>query len=320
MEDSKYYYNCGIDSFFENSYEQAIVHFTKAIRMKLDAIQDLKECLSIDKKKKLGYKDDDEINDSKEHAHVPATLKYEFYQNGEFVIVDVFYKNAKPESLSVEFDFHSVRLQILEKHDELVLNLKELFEEIDPENSSFQIYTTKIELKLKKRTLSSKWEKLLKGGDKESNAYRTDYPSSSSKKKNWSIIEKEIEKEDTLNDSSSEVSALFSKIYKDSDDDTRRAMMKSYIESNGTTLSTNWNEVKKGTVSTKPPQGMEPKKNHTNHNQNSKAHRNGIRKPVKQRYPSLRGVDRKFMRNQRFAKRGSRHALLVKRSKATASA
>ncbi|OMJ28135.1 Glucose-insensitive transcription protein 7 [Smittium culicis] len=269
--------------------------------MKLDAIQDLKECLAIDKTKSIPI----EVKDK-----ILITLGYEFYQNGEFVIVDVFYKNAKPENLSVEFDFHSIRLQILEKRDELVLNLKELFDEIDPENSSYQIYTTKIELKLKKRILSSKWENLLKGREKESNAYRTDYPSSSSKKNNWSVIEKEIEKEDTLNDSSSEVSALFSKIYKDSDDDTRRAMMKSYIESNGTTLSTNWSEVKKGTVSTKPPQGMEPKK----------AHRNGIRKPVKQRYPSLRGVDRKFMRNQRFAKRGSRHALLVKRSKATASA
>ncbi|RKO91530.1 ribosomal L29e protein family-domain-containing protein, partial [Blyttiomyces helicus] len=49
--------------------------------------------------------------------------------------------------------------------------------------------------------------------------------------------------------------------------------------------------------------------NHTNHNQNKKAHRNGIKKPKVNRYPSLRGVDPKFLRNQRFAKKGDLGAL-----------
>lgn len=48
---------------------------------------------------------------------------------------------------------------------------------------------------------------------------------------------------------------------------------------------------------------MAKSKNHTNHNQNFKAHRNGIKKPKRQRYSSLRGVDQKFIRNQRHAKR-----------------
>ncbi|CDH54322.1 predicted protein [Lichtheimia corymbifera JMRC:FSU:9682] len=34
---------------------------------------------------------------------------------------------------------------------------------------------------------------------------------------------------------------------------------------------------------------MAKSKNHTNHNQNSKAHRNGIKKPRQHRYPSLKG-------------------------------
>jgi suppressor of G2 allele of SKP1 len=37
-------------------------------------------------------------------------------------------------------------------------------------------------------------------------------------------------------------------------------MMKSYQESNGTALSTNWDEVKKETVKTQPPEGLEAKK------------------------------------------------------------
>jgi len=48
---------------------------------------------------------------------------------------------------------------------------------------------------------------------------------------------------------------------------------------------------------------MAKSKNHTMHNQQVKAHRNGIKKPKRQRFQSLKGVDPKFLRNQRFAKK-----------------
>lgn len=44
------------------------------------------------------------------------------------------------------------------------------------------------------------------------------------------------------------VDGFFKKLYAGSDPDTRRAMMKSFQESNGTALSTNWSDVKKGKV------------------------------------------------------------------------
>ena len=46
---------------------------------------------------------------------------------------------------------------------------------------------------------------------------------------------------------------------------------------------------------------MAKSKNHTAHNQNKKAHKNGIKKPKRQRYASTKGVDAKFLRNQRRA-------------------
>ena len=46
---------------------------------------------------------------------------------------------------------------------------------------------------------------------------------------------------------------------------------------------------------------MAKSKNHTAHNQTKKAHRNGIKKPKRQRYSSTKGMDAKFLRNQRRA-------------------
>ncbi|KAF7150306.1 hypothetical protein RHSIM_Rhsim02G0005300 [Rhododendron simsii] len=48
---------------------------------------------------------------------------------------------------------------------------------------------------------------------------------------------------------------------------------------------------------------MAKSKNHTAHNQSFKAHRNGIKKPRKHRHSSTKGMDPKFLRNQRYARK-----------------
>ncbi|KAI6219315.1 60S ribosomal protein L29-like protein [Aphelenchoides fujianensis] len=58
---------------------------------------------------------------------------------------------------------------------------------------------------------------------------------------------------------------------------------------------------------------MAKSKNHTNHNQNKKDHRNGIYKPKRQTKVSMKGVDPKFLRNLRFSKKGSKKAVHAKR-------
>ncbi|KAI1414441.1 SGS-domain-containing protein [Hypoxylon sp. FL1857] len=83
------------------------------------------------------------------------------------------------------------------------------------------------------------------------------YPTSSKKGVvNWD----EVADDDDDKEGDADVNAFFQKLYKDADDDTRRAMMKSYIESNGTSLSTNWAEAKDKTYNTQPPDGAEAKK------------------------------------------------------------
>lgn len=49
---------------------------------------------------------------------------------------------------------------------------------------------------------------------------------------------------------------------------------------------------------------------------NRKAHRNGLHKPATNKYPSLKGVDPKFMRNARHAAQGTQKALAAARAAA----
>lgn len=82
------------------------------------------------------------------------------------------------------------------------------------------------------------------------------YPTSSKNgPKNWDTVVG-----DEADEGEGEIDDFFKKLYKDADPDTRRAMMKSYQESGGTSLSTNWAEVGSKTMEINPPDGMEAKK------------------------------------------------------------
>lgn len=72
--------------------------------------------------------------------------------------------------------------------------------------------------------------------------------------------DKRSKADDYDSDDGDPTNAFFKKLYRNADPDTRRAMMKSYSESMGTSLSTNWKDVGKGPVAVQPPSGMEAKK------------------------------------------------------------
>ncbi|CEO98595.1 60S ribosomal protein L29 [Plasmodiophora brassicae] len=50
---------------------------------------------------------------------------------------------------------------------------------------------------------------------------------------------------------------------------------------------------------------MAKSKNHTAHNQTAKAHKNGIKKPKRHRKMSTRGMDQKFVRNLKYARKNN---------------
>jgi suppressor of G2 allele of SKP1 len=80
------------------------------------------------------------------------------------------------------------------------------------------------------------------------------HPKKEEKKKTTEGGAPEDEEEDSDDGGGGDgVDKFFRKLYRNADEDTRRAMMKSFTESDGTALSTNWSEVKKGKVEAKPP-------------------------------------------------------------------
>jgi suppressor of G2 allele of SKP1 len=87
-------------------------------------------------------------------------------------------------------------------------------------------------------------------------AAKPSYPTSSrSGPKNWDKVG-----EDENSDDDKDVNLFFKKLYKGATPEQQRAMMKSFTESSGTSLSTNWDDVKDKRVETVPPDGVEAKK------------------------------------------------------------
>ncbi|KAG0086669.1 Suppressor of G2 allele of SKP1 [Podila epicladia] len=190
-----------------------------------------------------------------------------WYQNDSYVTISVFIKNAKKESVDINITEKALSVSVkMPTGSDYSLELDPLSHSIIPSESKFEVLSTKIEIQLKKERLAVKWG-ALEGDDANAGSMATTaaaassaYPTSSKKAKNWDALEKEAAKEEEKADGDKALNQLFAQIYKDADDNTKRAMMKSFTESNGTCLSTNWDEVGKGTVETRPPEGMVARK------------------------------------------------------------
>ena len=208
--------------------------------------------------------------------------RYQWYQSYDWISVEVFVKGTKekPEDAVVtKFEAKRFILRVEDGHEDGPYELNvALADEIVAGESKVERLSTKVELRLRKREAGRQWPGLEQGGDKVS-ATRTmadssqpaaaantsDQETVKGKKKSpkdWAALEAELDELEKVEKPEGEAAlqALFKDIYGKADPDTQRAMMKSFQESNGTVLSTNWSEVGSKKVEVQPPDGMEAKK------------------------------------------------------------
>uniref|UniRef100_H0WY02 Protein SGT1 homolog n=1 Tax=Otolemur garnettii TaxID=30611 RepID=H0WY02_OTOGA len=195
-----------------------------------------------------------------------SKIKYDWYQTESQVIITLMIKNVQKNNVNVEFSEKELSALVkLPSGEDYNLKLRLLYP-IIPEQSTFKVLSTKIEIKMKKPE-AVRWETLEGQGDvSKPKQFIADvknlYPSSSHYTRNWDKLVGEIKEEEKNEklEGDAALNKLFQQIYSDGSDEVKRAMNKSFMESGGTVLSTNWSDVGKRKVEINPPDDMEWKK------------------------------------------------------------
>ena len=196
-------------------------------------------------------------------------IRTEFFQSPTTVTISIFAKGVPKDRTEIIIEERNLEVRFPTSEIDIYdYTLSPLFQKINPSKSSYRVTPHKIEIILAKGVPGVKWA-ALEGDESVEAAVSAPsvpisgdkppaYPTSSKKgPKDWDhLVDGEPDAEEADGD---EMNSFFKKLYKDADDDTKRAMMKSYQESNGTALSTSWSDVSKKKVETNPPEGVEAK-------------------------------------------------------------
>lgn len=194
-------------------------------------------------------------------------VSHDWYQTETQVVVEVRIKKLKADECKIEIGDTSLSVTApLPTGSEYSLML-DLAHPIVPAQSSYKVLSTKIEIKLRKGE-GVRWACLegdgaapLPGGSlppaSATGGVKAPYASG----RDWSKIDKDLSAEaEEKKEGEAALNEMFQKIYGDANDDVKRAMNKSFQESGGTVLSTNWGDIGKEKTEVKPPDGMEWKK------------------------------------------------------------
>ncbi|KAF2543507.1 hypothetical protein F2Q68_00029919 [Brassica cretica] len=203
-------------------------------------------------------------------APAKPKFRHDYYQKPEEVVVTIFAKGIPKQNVNIDFGEQILSVVIDVPGEEEAYHLQpRLFGKIVPEKCRYEVLSTKVEIRLAKAEIIT-WASLEHGkvpavlpkpNVSSEVSVRPAYPSSK-KVKDWDKLEAEVKKQEK--DEKLEGDAALDKslreMYSNADEDMRRAMSKSFVESNGTVLSTNWKEVGAKTIESTPPDGTELKK------------------------------------------------------------
>lgn len=176
-----------------------------------------------------------------------TSVRHEWYQTDAKVVVTVLLKNAAEKNYEVHIERELLLMTAEGYKLELALNRP-----VNVERSGHKATPSKVEITLVKES-ADRWDSLERKAAPPVTA--------SIHKKDWDSLAKEVDKKDEEEAQSEEaLQRLFKKIYSTSSPEVQKAMNKSFSESGGTVLSTNWQEVGKDKVEVKPPEGVEFRK------------------------------------------------------------
>lgn len=183
----------------------------------------------------------------------PKNIKLDWFQSADLVTASMFVKNLpKDDKLKIKYNKDSISIQFpTSATSEFQYEIGPLFAYIDPTECSEKVFSTKVEFYLKKADRTIKWKKLERSENENAVGTLPAYPTSSLKKTNWNNLK--IDDADIDEPPEDGMKSL----YKQANEDSQRAMMKSFVESNGTVLSMDWNDVGSRKVEMAPPDGVE---------------------------------------------------------------
>ncbi|KAI4315469.1 hypothetical protein L6164_028274 [Bauhinia variegata] len=193
--------------------------------------------------------------------------RHEYYQKPEEVVMTIFAKGIPAKNVVVEFGEQILSVTIAVPGGGDYQYQSRLFGKIIPDKCRYEVLSTKVEIRLAKAEAID-WRSLEYSNDtppkvimSTNGSQRPVYPSSKPTR-DWDKLEAQVKKEEKEEklDGDAALNKLFRDIYQNADEDMRRAMSKSFVESNGTVLSTDWKEVGSKKVEGSPPDGMELKK------------------------------------------------------------
>ncbi|KAG5506520.1 hypothetical protein JKF63_06023 [Porcisia hertigi] len=206
---------------------------------------------------------------------VPFTgqVRMEWYQSAGQIHFTFYVKDRTEEDVIVTKTATSLEviIRLDDNGREYSCSYDPLFAKLTDDDASISVRPMKVEICVNKAQ-PYQWPTLERkaGAEDAAMAQNSSTPNSSlpttskdlkypnSKGKDWSALKLEVE-DDTKPEGEAALNKLFQQIYGDGSDEQRRAMIKSFTESGGTVLSTNWDDVKKKKVEAQPPKGMEAK-------------------------------------------------------------
>lgn len=198
----------------------------------------------------------------------PKKVRYDWFQYGSKVEISIYIRGTKKEAVHFNVDAKNLDMSIdLGDGHEFSLDI-DLFAEVIPEKSTFNVLPSKVEVVLVKKNDRINWSALADNGEEKVSAPQPQPQAAASTaqhppahpgtKKNWDkILSSDEYVDDTKPQGDDALNAVFQQIYANGTDEQRRAMIKSFTESGGTVLSTNWDEVGKAPVKGAPPKGQE---------------------------------------------------------------